>query len=75
MQGKTGLARVPEISKEAVLDYAREVFGDARKSFSWLTTPNQILDGMRPRDIIECGNYDDITRVFNELQRIDQGLF
>jgi len=68
-------AKVPEIGKEQVLNYAREVFGDPRKTFSWLNTPNQVFHGMRPKDLLDLGESHDIDNVFNELQRIDHGLF
>jgi uncharacterized protein (DUF2384 family) len=67
--------KIPIKSKDEVLNYAREVFGDPRKAFSWLTSPNQVFQGMRPKDVIELGKAEDIYNVFNELERIDHGLF
>jgi uncharacterized protein (DUF2384 family) len=58
-----------------VLSYAREVFGDVSKTFSWLNTPNSQLDGMRPKDILEIGSAEDRQKVYDELWRIDQGVF
>jgi uncharacterized protein (DUF2384 family) len=58
-----------------VLSYAREVFGDVSKTFSWLNTANLQLDGMRPKDILEIGSAEDRQKVYDELWRIDQGVF
>lgn len=68
-----GVAPVP--SKEIVFSRAREIFGDPRKTWSWLTTPNHLLKDMPPKEIIDYGNVDDLNMVLDELARIDQGLF
>ena len=65
----------PLPTKEAVYNYAREVFGDPGKAYSWMNTPNQFLRDMRPKDFIEYGTSEDIQLVLTELSRIDQGVF
>jgi uncharacterized protein (DUF2384 family) len=65
----------PLPSKGAVYNYAREIFGDASKTYSWMNTPNPAFNGLCPKDFIEYGNGDDIKLAMDELSRIDQGLF
>lgn len=67
--------REPELSKQTLINSAREIFGNPRKAHSWLTRPNQSLHDMRPIDLLECGSEQDLREVFDELSRIDQGLF
>lgn len=62
-------------TEESVYGLAREIFGDPRKTFSWMNTPNRFFQGLRPKDLIECGNDADLQSVVDELNRIDQGLF
>ena len=64
-----------EHSLRAVISYAREVFGDPGRAYSWMNTPNPMLKDMRPRDYIEYGNAEDLDLVLDELGRIDQGAF
>jgi uncharacterized protein (DUF2384 family) len=75
MMARPEPARSSGVAKEDVLKYAREVFGNPRKEFSWLNTPNHLFNGMRPKDLLELGESEDICSVLNELQRIDHGLF
>jgi uncharacterized protein (DUF2384 family) len=65
----------PPITADEVKQHAREIFGDAKKCLSWLNRPNPILHGMRPQDLIDVGSKDDLWEVWEELDRIDQGLF
>ncbi len=67
------VSQVP--SKESVIQYMREVFGDPRKVYSWLNTPNRTFGGMRPKDFIECSPPEDLQQVMDELARIDQGIY
>jgi uncharacterized protein (DUF2384 family) len=62
-------------TKEFVNNHAREIFGEPRKAYSWMNTPNAILNGMRPKDFIEHSTPEDLQLVIDELDRIDQGLF
>jgi uncharacterized protein (DUF2384 family) len=62
-------------TKDAVLNHAREIFGDPRKVYSWMNTPNALFSGMRPADFIAYGSSDDLQKVMDELDRIDQGVF
>jgi uncharacterized protein (DUF2384 family) len=62
-------------TKDTVYNYAREIFGEPRKVYSWMNTPNALLKGMRPKDFIEYSNGDDLLKVMEELGRVDQGLF
>lgn len=62
-------------TKDTVIQRAREVLGEPRKVYSWMNTPNSFLDGMRPRDFIEFGSPDDLQKIMDELDRIDQGIF
>ena len=66
---------VREPSKDSVYSHAREVFGDPRKVYSWMTAPNPFFRGLCPKDFIECGSVEDLAIVMEELNRIDQGLF
>ena len=79
MIGLTGKMSSRQIShpttKELVLNHARETFGEPRKVYSWMTTPNSLLGGMRPKDFIEFGSSDDLQKIMDELDRIDQGLY
>jgi len=65
----------PILTSQAVRNYAREVFGDPGKAFSWMSTTNRALKGMRPKDLIEYANASDLQLVMDELARIDQGVF
>lgn len=65
----------PVIDRGYIYRHAREIFGDPKKTSSWMNTPNRILKGMRPNDLIECGNEQDLQLVVDELDRIDQGVF
>jgi uncharacterized protein (DUF2384 family) len=65
----------PALSKEAIYNYAREVFGDPRKVHSWMETPNTFLRSMRPKDFLEYASDEDMRLVFDELSRIDHGVF
>jgi hypothetical protein len=65
----------PVIDKDFIYRHAREIFGGPKKTYSWMNTPNRILKGMRPKDLIECGNEQDLQLVVEELNRIDQGIF
>lgn len=69
------VAKTPQLTREVILDYAREVFSDPPKVYSWLTTPNQAFNGMRPRDLIDMGAAEDLLDLYEELGRIDNGLF
>lgn len=71
----SGREVVPEITKELISNYAREIFGNPRKASSWMETPNNALRGMRPKDFIEYANAEDMQLAYEELQRIDQGVF
>ena len=44
--------KMPHAQKDDILAYAREIFGDPQKTHSWLTTPNPVFRGMRPKDLI-----------------------
>jgi uncharacterized protein (DUF2384 family) len=67
------VSQVP--TKELVYNHAREIFGEPKKTYSWMTTPNPFFQGMRPKDFIECGTVEDLQSVIDELDRIDQGIF
>lgn len=75
MRANAELAKIVQLDRGKVISYAREVFGNPRKAHSWLTTPNPTLHDMQPKDLLEWGSPDDVAEVFNELERIDQGLF
>ncbi len=62
-------------TKELIRNHAREIFGEPRKVYSWMNMPNSFFDGMRPADFIEFAAPDDLQRVLDELNRIDQGIF
>ena len=62
-------------TRDSVILYMREVFGDPRKVYSWLNTPNRTFGGMRPKDFIECSTTEDLQQVMDELARIDQGIY
>jgi uncharacterized protein (DUF2384 family) len=64
-----------QLTKDTVVNYAHEVFGDSRQAFSWLRTPNPLFCGMCPKDLLELGDARDISNVYSELGRIDQVLF
>ena len=65
----------PIPTKDTVYTFAREVFGDPRKAFSWMNTPNHTLNDMRPKDFIEYSKPEDLQIIMDELERVDQGLF
>jgi uncharacterized protein (DUF2384 family) len=62
-------------TKESILSHAREIFGEPRKVQSWMNTPNPFLNGMRPKDFITYGNSEDLQKIVDELDRIDQGVY
>jgi uncharacterized protein (DUF2384 family) len=66
-------SKVP--TKETVYSFARHVFGEPSKAFSWMNTPNPILQGMCPKDFIEYSNEGGLKLVMDELGRIEQGIF
>ena len=66
---------LPALTKETIHNYARQVFGNPRKAYSWMDTPNKTFRGMRPKDFIEYANTEDLQLVYDELSRIDHGLF
>ena len=65
----------PTPTKEIVYQKAREVFGSTQKAYSWMNTPNQFFEGMRPVDFIEYGGEQQLTLTMDELARIEQGIF
>jgi len=65
----------PIVDKASIYKQAREIFGDPKKTYSWMNTPNRILKGICPKDLIECGNEQDLQSIVEELNRIDQGTF
>jgi uncharacterized protein (DUF2384 family) len=65
----------PSLTKETVYSFAREIFGNPRKVYSWMDTPNILLGNMRPKDFLEHANTEDLQLVYDELSRIDQGVF
>ncbi len=67
--------KMPHAQKDDILAYAREIFGDPQKTHSWLTTPNPVFRGMRPKDLIAIGDSIDLSDVCDELGRIDHGVF
>lgn len=62
-------------TKEGILNHAREIFGAPRKVQSWMDTPNPFFDGMRPKDFIAYGSPEDLQKIMDELDRIDQGVY
>ena len=71
----SGRETSPVLDKKYVQDHAREIFGDPRKTYSWMNTPNPVFKGMRPKDFIECSLPEDLQLIVDELDRIDQGVF
>jgi uncharacterized protein (DUF2384 family) len=65
----------PIVDKAFVYSHAREIFGDPKRTYSWMNTPNRAFNGMRPKDFIECGTLEDLKLIVDELDRIDQGVF
>ena len=62
-------------NREELRQLVREVFGDLRKAQSWLDTPNPVLSGVKPKDVLESGSADDLALIYDELRRIDHGEF
>jgi uncharacterized protein (DUF2384 family) len=65
----------PALSKDVVLQHARDTFGEPKKVYSWMNTPNSMFSGMRPKDLLEYATPEDLCALIDELDRIDQGIF
>lgn len=61
------------LTQAEVLAHAREIFGTEAKTQSWLTEPNQFFLGLSPLAFMTSGG--DLQEVWNELDRIDQGVY
>ena len=56
-----------------ILAHARSVFGSDPEMVSWLRTPQPVLDGRRPVDLL--GDSDSRQAVDDVLTRIEHGVF
>jgi len=53
--------------------YGIEVFGNEEKFTTWLETKNLVLDGKKPKEMLDS-NFN-INLVRDELVRIEHGIF
>ena len=64
------------IKSRTGLNYARRsIWGSSEEAFSLAHNTNQVFRACAPKSVIELGKAEDIYNVFNELERIDHGLF
>jgi uncharacterized protein (DUF2384 family) len=68
-------AQLDHPNANAIRNYALEVFGEAAKARSWMSSRRDIFGGRTPEDLLLTGDAAEQRRVLEVLVRIDYGVF
>ena len=55
------------LTLESIVRRLREFYSDPDDARLWLFSPQKLLDGKRPADLIEAGRSDDVLAFLDEL--------